>query len=149
LNSEEDAMTQIAYPKPFSDELGLHLEDSTREAAIRTAARAGARPWSRWLEPSSLVPTYVGVLVIAVGFALIGIAWAEIAALTNVGLQMPYLVSAGITGLALVMVGLIVVNVAARRQDGAERARQMQTLTETFQALQQEIAGLDLPRGEA
>jgi hypothetical protein len=143
-------MTQIAYPKPFSDELGLHLEDTTTEAALRTAAaRAGARPWSRWLEPSSLVPTYVGVLVIATGFALIGIAWAEIAALTNVGLQMPYLVSAGITGLALVMVGLIVVNVAARRQDGAERARQMQTLTETFQALQQEIAGLDLPRGEA
>jgi hypothetical protein len=143
-------MTQIAYPKPFSDDRGAYRADVTGEVALPSAAaRAGARPWSRWLEPSSFVPTYVGVLVIATGFALIGIAWSEIAALTNVGLQMPYLVSAGITGLALVMVGLIVVNVAARRQDGAERARQMQTLTETFQALQQEIAGLDLPRGEA
>jgi hypothetical protein len=80
---------------------------------------------------------------VAAGFVLIGIAWAEIAGLTVVSLQMPYLVSAGFTGLALVMVGLVIVNVSAKRQDGAERARQMQTLTETFQALQQEIERLN------
>jgi hypothetical protein len=55
-------------------------------------------------------------------------------------LQKPYLVSAGFTGLGLIMLGLIIVNVAAKRQDGAERARQMQTLTEALLALHEEIA---------
>ena len=118
--------------------------DTTGEfAAARAKLRSPAPIWKSWLEPSSLVPTYLGVAVIAVGFALIGVAWAQIAALTNVALQMPYLVSAGFTGLALVMLGLIVVNIAAKRQDAAGRARQMQTLTETFQALQREIARFD------
>jgi hypothetical protein len=114
-------------------------EPSVREPL----AGVSRRGWTRWLEPASLVPTFVGVLVVAAGFVLIGIAWAEIAGLTVVSLQMPYLVSAGFTGLALVMVGLVIVNVSAKRQDGAERARQMQTLTETFQALQQEIERLN------
>jgi hypothetical protein len=98
-----------------------------------------------WFAPASLVPTYLGVAIIAAGFALIGVAWAQIAALTNVSLQIPYLVSAGFTGLALIMVGLMTVNIAAKRQDGAERTRQMQTLTDTFEALRREIARLDLP----
>jgi len=133
-------MTQVAFPDTASS------YDPTGEVvAVRSPARAAPRMWSRWLEPASLIPTYVGVIVIAVGFALIGVAWAEIAALTDVALQMPYLVSAGFTGLALVMVGLIIVNVAAKRQDAAERARQMQTLAETFQALQNEIARFDQP----
>lgn len=130
-------MSQIA----LTDTVGSY-EPTGEVAAVRSADRPHPRPWTRWLEPASLVPTYVGIVVIAVGFALIGVAWAEIAALTDVALQMPYLVSAGFTGLGLVMLGLIMVNVAAKRQDAAERSRQMQTLTETFQALQQEISRL-------
>ena len=141
-------MTDYAIAEP-----GLvYDEDATVETPIpegvsrpERVSRSGFRAWTRWLEPASLVPTYVGVVVVAVGFVLIGIAWSQIAALTVVSLQMPYLVSAGFTGLALVMVGLIIINVAAKRQDGAERARQMQTLTETFQALQQEIAQINQP----
>lgn len=133
-------MTDYALPAPSARE----ADDPTAETLLYSRrSRASLRSWTRWIEPSSLVPTFVGVLVVAAGFVLIGIAWAEIAGLTVVSLQMPYLVSAGFTGLALVMVGLIIVNVSAKRQDGAERARQMQTLTETFQALQQEIARLN------
>jgi hypothetical protein len=121
-----------------------HMEDQTVETVFPSRrARASRKNWTRWLEPSSLVPTFVGVLVVAAGFVLIGVAWAQIAGLTVVSLQMPYLVSAGFTGLALVMVGLVVVNVSAKRQDAAERARQMLTLTETFQSLQKEIARLN------
>lgn len=137
-------MTQVAYPNDLS-EGGVYDVEPTGQVAVVNDA---AKPWTSWLEPSSLVPTYAGVLVIAVGFALIGVAWAQIAALTNVGLQMPYLVSAGFTGLGLVMVGLIIVNVAAKRQDAAERGRQMETLNETFLALQREIARLDVPRDD-
>lgn len=136
-SGEETAMTEVVLPATAGP------YDPTGEVMpVRPNRRSATRPWARWLEPASLVPTYVGVVVIAVGFALIGIAWAEIAALTDVALQMPYLVSAGFTGLGLVMVGLIIVNVAAKRQDAAERTRQLQTLTETFQSLQAEIARL-------
>jgi hypothetical protein len=103
---------------------------------------AGAAPVRRLLqvlEPSSLVPTYVGIAVVAIGFALIGIAWAKVAALTNVALQLPYVVSAGISGLAVVMCGVLIVNVAAKRQDAAERARQMERLTGIMGELKQAL----------
>jgi hypothetical protein len=43
--------------------------------------------------------------------------------------------STGLPGIALVMVGLVVVNISIRRQDSAERARQMSALTETLDKL--------------
>jgi hypothetical protein len=91
------------------------------------------------LDPASLVPTYVGVAVTLLGFALIGYAWVKVAALVDVWRQMPYVVSAGLPGLGLVMTGLVVINVSARRQDGAARARQMATLAEALHDLQQSI----------
>ena len=130
-------MTDTAIPDTVT---GPYRNPTAEVAAVARAPRSVS---VRWLEPASVVPTYVGVAVIAVGFALIGVAWAEIAALTDVALQMPYLVSAGFTGLGLVMLGIIIVSIAAKRQDGAERARQMQTLTEAMHALREEIAHLD------
>jgi hypothetical protein len=91
------------------------------------------------LEPASLVPTYVGVAITLIGFALIGYAWVKVADLTEVWQQMPYVVSAGLPGLGLVMTGLVVINVSARRQDGAARERQMFTLAEALQELQRSI----------
>src|SRR5690242_1144242 len=84
------------------------------------------------LDPASTVPTYVG-------FALIGYAWVKVAALVDVWRQMPYVVSAGLPGLGLVMTGLVVINVSARRQDGAARARQMATLAEALHELQTSV----------
>ena len=136
--NEDPTVTDMAIPETFNTPYG----DPTAEVEA-VPPRTGRTLSVRWLEPASLIPTYVGVVVIAVGFALIGVAWAEIAALTDVALQMPYLVSAGFTGLGLVMLGLVIVNISAKRQDGAERARQMQTLTEAMHALRDEIAGLD------
>jgi hypothetical protein len=92
-----------------------------------------------FLAPTSPVPVAVGVVVIAAGFALISVAWAQVAGLTNVALQMPYLVSAGITAVALVMVGVLCVNLAVKRQDAAERRRQMEQLTEVLQELRQAL----------
>ncbi|HVT65097.1 MAG TPA: hypothetical protein VHD81_08080 [Mycobacteriales bacterium] len=90
-------------------------------------------------DPASLVPTYVGILIAIVGFAVLGYAWSKVAGLVDVWRQMPYVVSAGLPGLGLVMTGLIVVNVSSRRQDGAERARQMDTLTEALRDLQKSL----------
>jgi len=90
-------------------------------------------------DPASHLPTYLGVLIALIGFALIGIAWAKVAGEIDVWRQMPYLLSAGLPGLGLVMTGLVVINVSARRQDGAARARQMDTLTEALRDLQRSI----------
>jgi len=80
--------------------------------------------------PSSPTPVIVGVVVVAVGFGLIAVGWAKVAGLTDVGLQLPYLVSAGLTGLALVMVGLLIINLAVRNRDAAEHRRLLEALTE-------------------
>lgn len=99
-------------------------------------------PRSRWRllsDPASHVPTYVGIAIAAMGFILIGVAWAQVAGEVDVWKQMPYLLSAGLPGLGLVMVGLVVINISARRQDGAARARQMSALTEALHELQRTL----------
>ena len=90
-------------------------------------------------DPASLLPTYAGVLVALAGFALIAYAWSKVAGLVDVWRQMPYVMSAGLPGLGLVMTGLVVINVSARRQDSAARARQMAALTEAMQELQRTL----------
>lgn len=91
------------------------------------------------LDPASTIPTYVGVAVALVGFALIAVGWAKVAGLVDVWRQMPYLLSAGLPGLALVMTGLVIINVSARRQDAAARARQTAMLTEALRELQRSL----------
>jgi uncharacterized membrane protein len=94
------------------------------------------RTWLRAItDPSSAVPVFLGVVVAAVGFVLLVIGWSDVAGTVDVGRQMPYLMSTGLPGIALVMVGLVVVNISIRRQDSAERARQMSALTETLDKL--------------
>lgn len=134
-------MTQIIADRPL-----VAPADELAELDARPVSRSGRRALLGRLDAGSRLPTYAGVAVTAVGFALIALAWAKIAALTNVALQLPYLVSAGLSGLALVMAGLIVINIAAKRQDGAERARQMQALNETLAELAQAISDSDTRR---
>ncbi|HET7530426.1 MAG TPA: hypothetical protein VFJ98_05655 [Mycobacteriales bacterium] len=112
----------------MTDVLGEGLEIGRRRSRLQVL-----------LDPASVVPTYLGVLVTLIGFALIGYAWVKVAALVDVWRQMPYVVSAGLPGLGLVMTGLVVINVSARRQDGAARARQMSTLAEALHDLQQSV----------
>lgn len=87
------------------------------------------------LRPLSPTPTYLGVALTVLGFVLIAIAWRQVAAETNVALQLPYLVSGGLTGLALVMVGVTVVNVAAKRRDAVLREQQTALLADALQEL--------------
>ena len=87
------------------------------------------------LRPLSPVPTYIGLVVCLIGFTLIAVTWGAVAGETNVALQMPYLVSGGITGLALVMVGLTVISVAARRRDAVLREQQTRLLADALREL--------------
>lgn len=113
------------------------MSKDTSDGAIDFAARpTRLRGLS---DPASLLPTYAGVVIALIGFALLGFAWSKVAGLADVWRQMPYVVSAALPGLGLVMTGLVVVNVSSRRQDGAERARQMETLAEALRDLQRSI----------
>jgi hypothetical protein len=103
----------------------------------------GPRRRLSWLAPSSYVPTYAGLLIAAVGFGLLVLTWAKVAGEGNVAFQMPYIVSGGMTGLGLIMGGLILVNIAAKRQDAAERGRQMEQLRESLDDLRATLRELD------
>ncbi len=74
------------------------------------------------------VATYAGLLVTLIGGILLLVAWGKTAGLTNVALQIPFLVSAGCTGLAFVAVGLTVINLAAKHEDATRRRAQVTEL---------------------
>ena len=90
------------------------------------------------LRPLSATPTYIGIAVAAAGFVLLAIAWGGVAGKNNVAFQIPYLVSGGLAGLALIMVGLTIVNVASKRRDAALREQQIQLLAAALHELRSE-----------
>ena len=87
------------------------------------------------LRPLSPVPTYIGIAVVAAGFVLLAVAWGGVAGESNVARQVPYLVSGGLFGVGLILVGLTIVNVSAKRRDSALRERQIQLLASALQQL--------------
>lgn len=95
------------------------------------------------LRPLSPVPTYLGIGVAVVGFVLVMFAWGQSAGETNVALQIPYLISGGMVGLGLIMVGVTIVNVAAKRRDALLREQQTDLLAS---ALRELSAALDPDR---
>jgi hypothetical protein len=87
------------------------------------------------LRPLSPVPTYMGIAIAVIGFVLLAVAWGGVAGEDNVARQVPYLISGGLFGLGLIMVGLTTVNVAAKRRDAAARERQIQLLASALREL--------------
>src|SRR3954452_19968128 len=98
----------------------LDDENMTVPVAARSRFAVLRASYAAWV--------WAGVVLCAIGFVLIVYTWGRVAALLNVALQLPYIVSGGFTGLALIVVGLTVINVATRRQDSAERSRQLNEL---------------------
>ena len=84
---------------------------------------------------------WIGLLVAAAGFGLIALTWGKTASLVDVAAQVPYLVSGGLTGLGLILVGVLLVNLAVKRRDARERERQQQELREALERLRAAIEG--------
>lgn len=94
----------------------------------------------RLLERLRAVPhigTYTGLAFAVAGLGLIAFAWGRTAGLADVGLQMPYVLSAAFPGLGLVIAGLTVVNLSAKRADARERSRQLAELRDLVAELRQ------------
>lgn len=87
------------------------------------------------VSPLSPTPTYVGVVLVLVGFVLLAVTWGQVAGETNVAAQLPYFVSGGLVGLGLIMVGLTTVSIAAKRRDTQLRAQQMELLADALDSL--------------
>lgn len=119
-------MSQLAL---HATELGQTADvvDSEREARTGSIRRRVARPVSSLLAVPH-IGTYAGVVLAALGVVLLTIAWVRTAALTVVSLQIPYLISAGFTGLALVTIGLTVINLSAKHADAQARSQQLSEL---------------------
>lgn len=84
------------------------------------------------MKPVRATLTYLGIAVVAAGFAVILVTWGIVAGMTAVPLQLPYLLSGGLTGIGLVMTGLTVVSVNAKRLDAAARQRQLGQVREVL-----------------
>lgn len=86
---------------------------------------------------------WIGIVITGLGFVTIAYTWGKVAGLTAVALQLPYFASGGLSALALVLVGLTVVNVAAKRRDAAERDRQVEQLAATMAELRAALESRD------
>ena len=119
----EDPMTETLVP-----EIDLAAEPTSGRPQLRLPSIPALRP----LSPT---PTYIGIGVAAIGFVLLAIAWGAVAGEDNVAFQMPYLISGGLAGLGMIMVGLTIINVAAKRRDAALREQQIQLLAAALHEL--------------
>ena len=82
--------------------------------------------------PESHAPTVAGLLLVAAGLLVIAYGWVQVAGRAALALQMPYVLSAGFTGLALVITGVWLVAVWAQRQAAHERQQQLAQLIEVL-----------------
>lgn len=80
------------------------------------------KDWSR-------AGTYVAVGAIGVGFLMIFLAWNSASAIDYTQGQIPYLISGGVGGLALVILGAIVLTVQNARRDRAALQRELAKLS--------------------
>lgn len=86
---------------------------------------------------------YVGVVAAAAGFGLIAFSWSKVAGILNVGLQLPYLISAGLVGLGIVIVGVAIAHFAALHRDSVDRTRQMEQVTGLLRSIVDELKDAD------
>ncbi len=85
-----------------------------------------------WIRRS---PVSAGVALVAVGFALIFLAWNGAAGLDFVEGQVPYVISGGLTGLALIGTGLTVAVVQSQRRAALSITERLDELVEAVRAM--------------
>lgn len=73
-----------------------------------------------------------GLLLVAIGMVTIGVAYNSVASQTSLLAQMPYLVSGGLIGLSLVILGAAVLVVNSAREDRAMLEAKLDELTDAL-----------------
>jgi len=86
-----------------------------------------------------------GLALVAVGLVVIGVAYNSVASQTTLLGQVPYVVSGGLVGIALVIVGAAVLVVNSAREDRAMLEQKLDQLTDAVLALGGGVAPGSLP----
>lgn len=87
------------------------------------------------MERQQSIPVYVGVGLAAVGFVLIGLGWDGASSFDFVQGQFPYLLSGGIGGLGLIVVGVMVLVIHTLRLDAERRSQELGELRANVEEL--------------
>ena len=98
---------------------GVDAQRVADEAAAAVAASLSAE---------SSTPIIVGLVLCATGFVLIAYCWSQVALRKTVAAQLPWVVSAGFTGLGLIIVGGLAVATQVRRRDAERQLRRLELL---------------------
>lgn len=126
-------------PAPLStvDAVQTERADPTPAAPVEPSPTRRRRraPASGRLSPEGTALVYVGVALVTIGFAILAFTWSRVAGTAIVALQLPYLISGGFSGLGLVVVGLVIIHLAARRRDAWRRDRRLQELAAVIEAI--------------
>lgn len=88
----------------------------------------------------SKATTYIGVGAIGLGFLLIFLAWNGAAGIDYAQGQLPYLISGGVGGLALVFVGGMVLVLQNARRDRAAVTKHLEELNASFDKVSRNLA---------
>ena len=83
-----------------------------------------------------------GVILLVIGGVAITLGWDGAASLDYVQGQFPYLLSASVPGIALIIIGMSILVLAVVRKDATEREAQLEKLTASIN----ELASLVGPR---
>jgi len=85
------------------------------------------------------LPAQAGLMgaaaAVVIGFALIAFTWWKVSEFTNSAQQIPYLVSGGLSGLGLIVVGAALLVVVTRGGDDKVREQQAEALVRALQDL--------------
>jgi hypothetical protein len=116
------------------------VQDTTEGSGKDQDLSPDRRRLPSWLRAGAPLWVWLGVAIAGAGFVLLAVAWGQVAAETQVHLQLPYVVSAGMVGLCFVMIGLAVVNIATRDRDAINRDSQIDRLVSILEELKHELA---------
>lgn len=112
-------------------DLAPDTEDALVEDAPEPAAPSRApapRRTRAWMAPQSAAPIYLGITLTIAGFGLLAFTWSRVAGTAIVALQLPYVASGGFGGLGLVVIGILAINLGAKRRDAWQRDRRLEEL---------------------
>ena len=87
-------------------------------------------------------PRYTAVALIVLGLIMIYFAWEGTSDLPFTQAQIPYLISGGLSGLALIATGLVLVRVVEARKDSTKIVEHLERLTAAVEAQQRTVATL-------
>lgn len=83
----------------------------------------------------SRYPIYLGLLLIALGFAVTAYTWSRVAALFQIPLQLPYLASGVPTAIALFILGASLIWSGSSRREASRRQERLDQLTEVLRSI--------------